>query len=484
VLTEYDKVKDDEIKCDPNDDSTISDKDIAALQKLVVLVHKKLGEREELDPAVWVESEDYLMALALAVNDFKFSADECARLKEEAAYATGKKQVSLLEKEEKAKVRDDRRKQVQIQFQKKKQNQQTLNSIENKALVKTKDFTGGLLTVLAVRVVVGLVERGYNRWVRPAAECNAELANIYNAPLPNPNDFDMCAAACGGYAGDLTPAQRRDLKTQCNSNAMWMWQAFTARAIPGLLTQAALPTPMNEIETALANTNNGDAIAVVRVPCWTSHYFIIQRRSADGRYRIFQSFVGNYFARDWLVPGAVGAMPYMTVVPGAIGTCHLPLTAGKALYGGGAYFNPAIAWRTGMNNFFRDMHPNPAALPAATVAGNPIPNFVGHTAFYEDAIGAYIGSASIAALRAGNVLPADSCRPYYAVAPWTNAACRTNVDHMMGQLRRMVLLEGGRDVAFRVFISGNPFAFVEESSTIQPKKHQIKSRLSKMGNSK
>jgi hypothetical protein len=95
-------------------------------------------------------------------------------------------------------------------------------------------------------------------------------------------------------------------------------------------------SPLGDIvEEELVKRNLGDSIAYIRYGGqFADHSYIIERRSLDGKYRVYQSWVDNYLLKAWL-----SGQDDVLETTGNSGSIDL-LAFAKSKYGEGQWFDP------------------------------------------------------------------------------------------------------------------------------------------------
>jgi hypothetical protein len=225
----------------------------------------------------------------------------------------------------------------------------------------------------------------------------------------------------------LHPPSSRIVQVQrsvCITTASWFFTILSAD-YPQVTMSLGATEPFARLEATLSHINHGDSAAVVALEQIGGHFFVIQRRSSDGFYKLYQSWVDYFEPTDWesdqqYTEADIPHFLYQSTNQVAI--THLTdLNKGKKAHSSALWFpsGPFIEALDGLFNFI------------ATSPTRPIPPE------REDYQRYLAGWKNIFGLDIANVAKTNAAiEPKAQLTAWTEKSCQANYDSLVAELEK------------------------------------------------
>jgi hypothetical protein len=183
--------------------------------------------------------------------------------------------------------------------------------------------------------------------------------------------------------------------------------------------------PFARLEKALARINHGDSAAVVALEDIGGHFFVIQRRGSDGKYKLYQSWVDYFEPSDWesdMKYDKKDIPHFQYVATPEVANIHLTdLNGGKLEHSSALWFEsgPFISDLDALFNFISSSPVRP--IPPQH------PDYQTHLQKWKAIFGLDISTVAITT---------KAIEPKAQLTAWTESGCQSNYQNLVAELER------------------------------------------------
>jgi len=306
-----------------------------------------------------------------------------------------------------------------------KQKQKSIISERNRVVASAHATTK--LSLAVVNIVIGIVSM-FNPPSPPTVSQNAEACHDkFMSILTNPIHFSEASFYRYGGMTELHPPSSRIVQVQrsvCITTASWIFTVLSGD-YPQVTMSLGSTNPFARLEKALSRINHGDSAAVIAVEAIGGHFFVIQRRGSDGKYRLYQSWVDIFEPNDWesdVLFGKHDIPHFLYIASPDVAYSHInDLNGAKKEHSSSLWFDsgPFIDKLDGFFNYISSSPRRPISLEDQ--------EYQMHLKNWNDVIGIEVSKVAVTT---------QAIEPKAQLTSWTEKGCESNYEGLVAELDR------------------------------------------------